>query len=316
MASLLVTGGGGFVGRHVLPALIDGGHQVRALVRDEQRTAGVVARLDVRQQRAMTFAIGDVGDPTSLHRAAAGMDAIVHLVAIPRDRTGGRDLMRVNFDGTRNMLDAARDAGVGRFVHLGALGVTDDPNLHYARSKARAEAAVRESGRTWTILKPSLLWGPGDGFFNILASLVRWSPGVVPIPARQTARFQPLSVDDLARIVARCVDDESTAGRAFELGGPDLWTYREMVVEVARAMGKRRVLVPLPLPLIALVARSAELAHLPFPVASDQLRQMALRNATQIDAVRSAFGFEPRPMSGNLGYLRAPRAQQEAAAAR
>ena len=156
----------------------------------------------------------------------------------------------------------------------------------------------------WTILKPSLLWGERDGFFNILASLVRYSPGVVPVIARQRSKFQPLWIGDLARAVQACLREDTTAGTAIELGGPDFWTYRQMMAEVVHGMAKRRLLVPVPLPLVKGVARTAEFVRLPFPVASDQLRQLANDNATALNSVQRAFGFDPRPMAGNLGYLR------------
>jgi NADH dehydrogenase len=208
-----------------------------------------------------------------------------------------------------------RDVGVRRLLHQSALGVEDDPNLHYASSKAKGEALVAASELEWTIFKPSLLWGERDGFFNVIADLVRLSPGVVPIPAGARSRFQPMWIGDYARIVARAVDDPATVGRVYELGGPDFMTYREMVEEVLRGMRARRAILPMPQPLIRLVARSSELVRLPFPVASDQLRQLSLDNITTLDAVQRQFGFEPRPMTGGLEYLRRKRRDQEPSAA-
>jgi NADH dehydrogenase len=245
----------------------------------------------------------------------AGVDAVVHLVAIPRDRNGGADLTRVNTEGTRAVLTAMSGAGVRRLVHMGALGVVDDPRLHYARSKARAEAAVRDSGLDATILKPSLQFGPGDGFFNIIAGLVRISPGVVPVPGDGTSRFQPIFVRDVAAVVVRSLADPATIGETFELGGPRYWTYHEITEEVLRALGKRRAILPVPLPLIRLVAGGAELVHLPFPVATDQLRQLRLDNIGPLDLIPARFGFEPRPMEGALGYLRHKPGDQFAAGA-
>ena len=129
---------------------------------------------------------------------------------------------------------------------MGAMGVEDVPDLHYASSKAKAEALVRASGLDWTILKPSLQFGEGDGFFNIIAGLVRMSPGIVPVPGDGEARFQPIHVDDVAAIVVRALADPTTVGEAFELGGPRYWTYREITREVLTALGKRRAIVPMP----------------------------------------------------------------------
>jgi NADH dehydrogenase len=315
MATVLVTGANGFVGSHVVPALLEAGHRVVALVRDDDGAAAVVRRLTTAQREAVETRRGDVTRPATLPAALAGTDAVLHLAAIARDWDDGATLRRINTEGTRNMLAAASAAGVRRFVHLGALGVRDDPSLHYASSKAKAMALVRESGLDWTILSPSLLFGPRDGFFNILAGLVRMSPGIMPITGRGDARFQPLAIGDLARAATRALADPATIGREFPLGGPRVWTYREIVEEVLRGMGRRRLLVPVPVAVIRLVAGAGEALHLPFPVATDQLRQLRFDNVGPLDSVRAGFGFEPRPMEGALTHLRLrPRDQEPPAA--
>ncbi|MDA8237859.1 MAG: complex I NDUFA9 subunit family protein [Chloroflexi bacterium] len=311
MSTVLVTGASGFVGSHVLPELLAGGHRVVALVRSERAGATVRRRLPDALAAGLELRTGDVLDPPTLGAALAGVDAVVHLVAIPRDWNGGKDLLRVNLGGTRNVIAAMEAAGVRRLVHLGALGVEDRPELHYATSKARAERAVRESGLDWTILKPSLQFGPGDGFFNIVAGLVRVPLPVVPVPGDGTSRFQPIHVADVALCVRLAVERPATAGAVVELGGPRTWTYREITGEVARALGRRRTVVPMPVPLIRLAAGTAEALHLrAFPVATDQLRQLALDNVGPLDAVHRAFGFVPRGMEGELGYLGVPKRRQ------
>lgn len=313
MATILVTGANGFVGRHTVPALLDGGHRVVAVVRTDQAGELVLRRLSTVQRDGVEIRLGDVSKRESLTPVVRDVDAILHLVAIPRDFDGGQTLRLVNTEGTRNAIDAAQAAGIRRFVHQGAMGVVDDPELHYASSKARAEALVRASGLDWTITKPSLLFGPGDGFFNILAGLVRMSPGVVPITGSGDLRFQPMWIGDLARVFVQVLGDPATVGRTYELGGPAYWTYREIVEEVLRGMGTRRALVPMPVALIRGVAASAEFLHLPFPVATDQLRQLKLDNVGPLDGVREAFGFEPRSMSGGLTHLRQKPREQDPA---
>ena len=314
MATILVTGANGFVGSHTVPALLDAGHRVVGLVRDDERRVAVLRRLSAAQRAGVEIRLGDVTKPDGLPAVIRDVDAVVHLVAIPRDLDGGRSLHQVNTEGTRHVLEAVAAAGIRRFVHQGALGVVDDPELHYASSKAQGEALVAVSGLDWTITKPSLLFGPRDGFFNIIADLVRLSPGVVPITGSGASRFQPLAVEDLARIFVRTLDDPTTIGRTLELGGPAYWTYREIVQEVLRGMGARRVLLPMPVALIRLVAGTAERIHLPFPVATDQLRQLKLDNIGPLDGVPAAFGFEPRSMTGALGYLKHRKRDQEPAA--
>jgi NADH dehydrogenase len=315
LSTVLVTGASGFVGSHVVPELLGDGHRVVGLVHSAASGQLVLERLPPDLRANVELRHGDVDDPASVMAALAGIDAVVHLVAIARDRSGGRDLARINTNGTHNVIEAMRTAGVRRLVHLGALGVVDDPTLHYASSKAKAEALVAASGLDWTILKPSLLWGARDGFFNIVADLVRVSPGIVPVPGNGRSRFQPLAVADLARTVRLSVEDPASIGRAFELGGPRYWTYREITAEVANAMERRRAIVPMPLPLIRAVARACEAIGVPFPVATDQLRQLKLDNIGPLDGVERAFGFAPRDMAGNLGYLGRTKRHQEPDAA-
>src|SRR4029077_19667495 len=137
---------------------------------------------------------------------------VLHLVAIPLDRSGGAELFRVNTGGTRNVVAAASGAGGRRFIHMGALGVVDDPALHYASSKAKAEAHVRDSGLDWTILKPSLQFGEGDGFFNIVAGLVPISAGIRPRAVHGRSRFQPIHSGDVAAVVVRSLAEPETIG--------------------------------------------------------------------------------------------------------
>ena len=312
MSTILVTGADGFVGRRVVSRLLDEGFRVAAFVRDAEAGADLRVRAGVERADAIEVRLGDITAFDTLPPAMADVDAVIHLAAIPRDWRGGADLRLVNTEGTRAVVAAMGAAGVRRLVHMGAMGVEDDPALHYASSKAKGEAIVRDSGLDWTILKPSLQFGPGDGFFNIIAGLVRLSPGLVPVPGRGDSRFQPIHVDDVSRIAVAALTDPTTIGEAFELGGPRIWTYREITEEVLRALGARRVIVPMPVPLIRLVAATAEFLHLPFPVATDQLRQLRLDNVGPLGAIPARFGFEPRDMAGQLGYLRQrPRDQGE-----
>lgn len=316
MSTVLVTGAGGFVGSHMIPALLGAGHGIVALVRDDEGRRQVLARLPEGQHASVDVRLGDVTRPETLPAAMTGVDAVLHLVALPRDWDGGATLRLTNTEGTRNVLRAATDAGVRRFVHLGAMAVVDDPTLHYASSKAKAMALVRESGLDWTILSPSLLFGPRDGFFNILADLVRMSPGIVPVTGKGDARFQPLAIEDLGRATVQVLGDDASIGREYQLGGPRYWTYKEIMQEVLRGMGRKRTLVPMPVVLIRLVAGTMEALRVKsFPVATDQLRQLKFDNIGPLDAVRSELGWEPQPMEGHLTHLQLKLKDQEPASA-
>jgi uncharacterized protein YbjT (DUF2867 family) len=316
VATALVTGASGFLGSHTVPQLLRAGHRVRALVRDEAAAAEVLGMLREAGTGAVEFAFGDVTQARALVEAMAGTDSVVHLVAIARDTTGGRDLERINFGGTANVIDAMRTVQIRRLIYLGNMGIADDPRLKFASSKARAEATVAASDLDWTILKPSIMYGERDGFFNLIAPLVRrlplirFNPGIVPIPGLGRARFQPIWVEDVARVIVASLERPDTVRTSLELGGPRYWTYREIVQEVVRGMGARRLIVPVPVPVIALVAGIYERFGAWFPTSTDQLRQLKLDNTGSLTLIRDTFGFEPRDMAGQLGYLTRPPEQQ------
>jgi uncharacterized protein YbjT (DUF2867 family) len=288
-----VIGATGFVGSHLVPHLVQRGHRVRAVSRDG-------ARLPAWGEAVSAHA-ADVTGGEGLEAALDGAAGVVHLVAIPDERRG-RSLEAVNVGGTKHVLAAAEKAGVRRLVHLSALGVTDDPRLEFLSSKWRGEQAVRSSGLEWVILRPSLLFGEGDGFFTLIrTTLTWWSPGIVAIPGDGTTRFQPLSVDDLALAIERSLVDADRAGSVYELGGPAYLTYREIVDRVMRATGKRRLKLNMPVPLLSAITAVTDRVLRIFPVAHDQIRSLGRPNYTEPDAFYQAFGVQPRPL--DLSYL-------------
>jgi NADH dehydrogenase len=287
-----VVGATGFVGSHLVPHLSATGHEVIAISRTGRRRPEWA---DGVEERAANVVDGD------LHMALAGAEAVVQLAAIPRE-SGGRRFDEVNVLGTLRVVEAAQRIGVRRFIHLSVLGVADDPKLAYLFSKWRGEEAVRESALDWVVLRPSLMFGTGDGFFNLVKTTLRWwSPGIVAIPGKGDARFQPLSVDDLAIAVGKSLTDPDRVRTVYELGGPAYLSYREIVDEVMRVTGMRRLPVGVPIPLIsALTAVTDRLLPI-FPVSHDQIASLQRPNYTELDAFQSAFGIEPRPL--DLSYL-------------
>jgi NADH dehydrogenase len=290
---IAVVGATGFVGSSVVPHLANAGHRVVAISRDGERRPGWPESVEARA--------GDVTAGGRIDAALEGVDAVVHLVAIPRE-SGDRTFDEVNVRGTQRVVDAARAAGVKRFVHLSALGVTDDPKLDYLYSKWRGEQIVRKSPLDWVVLRPSLLFGPGDGFFSLVRTTLKWwSPGIVAIPGDGSARFQPLSVDDLALAVERSVVDAERAGSVYEIGGPAYWSYRQIVDEVMRVTGMKRLRLGMPIPLISALTVVTDRVLPIFPVSHDQISSLQRPNFTDLDAFETAFGVAPRPM--DLSYL-------------
>lgn len=288
-----VIGATGFVGSHLVPHLVSRGHTVRAVSRSGRRRPEWRERVEPM--------VADVETGAGLDAALRGADGVVHLVAIPRERRG-RSFEGVNVRGVEHALTAATRNGVDRLVHVSVLSVTDDPRLHYLSSRLRGETLVRDSGLDWVVLRPSVMFGAGDGFFNLVKiTLTWWSPGVIAIPGDGSWCFQPLSADDLAIAVEASLTDASRTGTVYELGGPEHVTYREIVDRVMRATGRRRLKLNVPVPLIgALTAVTDRLLPF-FPVSHDQIGSMTKEDCTDLDAFERAFGVRPRPM--DLSYL-------------
>ena len=290
---IAVVGATGFVGSHLIPYLVASGHRVIAISRSGRRLPDWT---DEVEARAADITADDLDEPL------AGADGVVHLAAIPRE-TGGRRFDDVNVRGTRRVVQAAERIGVSRFVHLSVLGVADDPKLAYLYSKWRGEQAVRSSELDWIVLRPSLMFGTGDGLFNLVKTTLRWwSPGVVAIPGSGDTRFQPLSADDLAIAVEKSLTDADRSRTVYELGGPAYLSYRDIVDEVMRVTGMRRLRVGVPIPLISALTAVTDRVLPIFPVSHDQIASLQRPNYTELDAFERAFGVEPRPV--DLSYLR------------
>jgi NADH dehydrogenase len=291
--TVAVVGATGFVGTSVVPQLALAGHRVVAISRNGIRRPEWPATVVARS--------ADVVTGRGLDAALESVEVAVQLVAIPR-QTRGRSFEDVNVRGTERVVEAAGRGGVRRIVHLSAMGVAGDPKLAYLSSKWRGEQAVRESGLEWVVLRPSLLFGPGDGFFNLVnLTLKWWSPGIVAIPGKGDARFQPLAVDDLAIAVERSAADPERAGSVYEIGGPEHVTYREIVDEVMAVTGRRRLKLGMPIPLISALTAVTDRVLPIFPVSHDQISSLQRPNFTEIDAFERAFGVRPRRM--DLSYL-------------
>ena len=289
---IAVVGATGFVGSHLVPYLVASGHEVIAISRDGRRLPEWGSAVEARA--------ADVVDG-NLESAFAGAEGVVHLAAIPRE-SRGRRFDEVNVKGTERVVAAAERTGVRRLVHLSVLGVADDPKLAYLNSKRRGEEAVRGSSLEWIVLRPSLMFGTGDGFFNLVKTTLRWwSPGVVVIPGDGSTRFQPLSVDDLAIAVELSLTDADRAGSIYELGGPEWVTYREIVDAVMQATGMRRWKLGMPIPVISALTAVTDRVLPIFPVSHDQIASMSRPNFTELDAFEGAFGVKPRPL--DLSYL-------------
>ena len=217
---VLVTGATGFLGRRVVRELLKRGDQVRCLV----RTPG---KERVFYHRDVEVRYGNVCEPTYLSEAFYDVEAVIHLAGIIRPKNS-ESFEAVHRVGTVNVLSAAKEAGASHFLHVSAIGSANDENYPYFYTKWLAEREVIDSGIPYTIFRPSILYGEGDEFFNVLAGLVRLFP-VVPVIGSGNTRMQPLLVDDLAWCISTTLGREDLRGRTLELGGPERLNYNELV---------------------------------------------------------------------------------------
>ena len=290
---VLVTGATGFVGRRVV-AELQSRHQVRALV----HTAG---RERIFPDRSVEVCYGGISDQSALTEAFYDVDAVVHLVGIIRQGRG-RTFDLVNRRGTAAVVATARAAKVQHFVQMSAIGAGSDQSYPYLLSKWQGEQEVVKSGLAYTILRSSIMFGEGDEFLNALAALVRVFP-VVPVIGSGRNRFQPIAVEDVARCVAVSLERSSLRGRTIDIGGPDQFTYNELVSIVARAMGRRRLHFHVPVWMAYLGAKAAQIVQPRPPITTDQLRMISIRNVAEPGVVEDEFGFTPRRLEGNIDYI-------------
>ena len=276
---ILVTGGTGFVGTHVVNRLLHRGHAVAVLARDPRKARN-------RFNRPVEIAEGSVLDRDQLAAAAAGRDAVVHLVGVINEK-GGQTFDRMHREATENVVAAAKSAGVRRYLHMSAMGSSDDSPSEYGRTKAAGEKAVRASGLDWTIFRPSIIFGQGDGFVSLLAPIVRMNPGFIPVIGPGTTKFQPVAIEDVARVFADALEKPEAIGRAFEVGGPDVLTLNDIYREIAAAVGKPgKPLLHLPLWYGRVLAGGFEwLARRGVfadpPLTRDQLKSLGRDNAAE-----------------------------------
>ena len=292
---VLVTGGTGFVGTYLCRELLDRGHDVTALSR-----SGDGGDLP----DAVTVVQGDVTEPESLVEPTADQDVVVNLVALsPLFKPNGGDRMheRVHLKGTKNVLEAAEDAGVEAIVQMSALGADPEGPTAYIRAKGRAERAVRESSLEWTIVRPSVIFGEGGEFVRFTRALT--TPYLSALPGGGKTRFQPIWIGDLAPMLTDAVEDDAHRGEAYDLGGPETLTLAEIARLVYEAEGKSLSVLPVPMSLTGIGMRLAD--PLPFvPFGVDQYRSLHFDNTTEDNDV-SAFGVADAALTSFAEYLSA-----------
>lgn len=292
-----VLGGTGFVGSRLVARLANAGYRVTVPTRDPQRCRHFRVLPTVRVIHA------DIHAPETLRTILDGADAALNLVGIlnepGRDGAGFR---RAHVELTQTLIGACRTAGVRHLVQISALKAaspdTPDPGTsHYLRSKGEAEALLRASGLNWTILQPSVIFGPGDSFLNRFAGLLRSVPLAFPL-AMPGARFAPVHVDDVVEAIIRVLDQPAAFGHTFQLYGPEVYTLRELVELVAETMGLRRRVIGLPRSISRLQA--AVMDYVPGkPFSTDNYRSLLTDSVGSSDGLQQ-LGISPRSLRPNL----------------
>ncbi len=277
---MLVTvfGGSGFLGRYVARALAQAGHRIRVGVRYPNLANYLLPMGHVGQIQIVRT---NVGDADQVARALRGAKAAVNLVGILYE-SGRQRFQRVHAEGAGMVAEAAKREGLQSLVHVSAIGANAQSESLYARSKAEGESRVRGAFPGATILRPSIVFGPEDDFFNRFAALARLSPVLSLIGGGHT-RFQPVYVCDVAEAVLRCATEPETAGRTYELGGPSIYTFKELMQLVLAETHRRRLLLPIPFSIAML--KASVLGLLPRPMLTrDQVRLLRQDNVVSANA--------------------------------
>jgi uncharacterized protein YbjT (DUF2867 family) len=278
---ILVTGGTGFVGGHVVHALREQDRPVRCLVRDPSRAEKL-------RNWGCELVQGDITDPVALRRATDEIDVVVHLVAI---RQGKREqFQRIMVGGTRDLLKLAKEGGAKRFVHMSALGTSEETKdvVPYFGAKWQQEQDVQASGLPHVIFRPSFVFAPDGGILPTFKKLAKLAP-VTPIIGSGTQRIQPIWVDDVAAYFAKAIDHEPATNRIFELGGPDVVTWNEFWTRLKKVLRIRRPGVHVPVGLMRMNALVTERLPGNIPLTRDLLKMLELGDnvVTSDDAVRT-----------------------------
>jgi len=291
---IFISGGTGFVGGHLCRELLSRGHQLRLLAHGRRGEEG----------GGTEYFAGDVTSAAECAAGAKGCAAVINLVGIIREFPA-RDITfpRLHVEATRNMLAAAKENGISRYLQMSALGSRPGAVSGYHRSKYAAEELVAASGLDYTIFRPSLIFGPEDAFVNMLAGFIR-SFSVVPVIGDGKYRLQPIAADDVARCFALSLEKAETVGQAYSICGPDRLNYLEIVDAVASALGRYFVL-KMKNPLVLMQFVTPLLEKFPFyPVTSDQIT-MLLEESICDGSWQETFGFTPVGFAeGIKRYLR------------
>jgi len=286
---ILITGAAGYIGRHIVVRLVAQGERPRCLVRDIQRATSILPADKVE------LVEGDTTSPASLEAAVQGVDTIVHAAFMTADRkqSAGNSYAKTNVQGTANLIRAAKKAGVKRIIEMSGLGTRPDKPGSYMQGRYMAEKMLKESGLDWTIIQPSVLFGKNAPFIKGLSDLIRTSP-VVPLVGGGKIMFQPIYVEDVVTVIIKVLEEpERTRNKSYTIGGPEYYSYTQIIDALLQAMHKSRIKAPAPTPLVGIGAAVME-AVLPKPLLTKAAMTLfTFDNTTDLNSIQRDFGFTP-----------------------
>jgi uncharacterized protein YbjT (DUF2867 family) len=293
---ILITGGTGFIGRALVRQLFDSGYPVRTLLRPSPRTPRLPKGVPVE------VAVVGLGDVRGLRAALRDVDTVIHLAGTEHQGRNA-NLLTIDIQGTRNLAQAAADAGVGRFIYLSHIGADRASAFPVHKAKGIAEEYVRKSGVPYTIVRSSIVYGPEDHFTTDLADLLRRAPYFFPLPGDGQTRIQPLWVEDLITCLLWAMESTETVDKTYEVGGSEYFTVRQTLEQLLTVMGKRRLLVPLPPPFLRALVVTLETFLPNFPASSFWIDYYAVHRTCPVDNLPRSFGLMPARFTYRLDYL-------------
>ncbi|MGC2696968.1 MAG: complex I NDUFA9 subunit family protein [Candidatus Angelobacter sp.] len=287
---VFLTGATGFVGRNMLRRLLAEGHTLHALVREPQKANALA-------QSGVELIAGDVVEGTGLDQGLQSCNAVIHLVGIIVEK-GKNTFERVHHLGTRNVVKAAKRAGIRRFVQMSAMGVRSNGVAAYQKTKWLGEEEIRQSDIPYCILRPSLIFGEGDGFVTQMMATMRSAPLLRPVPGDGSPKFRPIFIDDVTACFARALTAEAATNQTIKLGGADELSLNEVLAEIASCAGVRKPAVHIPMPLMWAGAMVAQALLKNPPVTMDQLRMLREGSTCDIQPMIRLLGVTPRGFRG------------------
>lgn len=281
---VFLTGATGFVGSHIAARLIADGHRVRALARDRYAAS-------LKLSGAIDLVPGDLITGGGLADGIAGCDAVIHLVGIILEKHGAT-FEKAHVVATRNLLDVAKQMRVKRWIQMSAVGARPDGVSRYQTTKWQAEELVRASGMDFTILRPSIIFGPRDGFVSEMVDVMHDVPFVRPVPGTGQYRFRPIYIDTVVDCFLQALTGNTALGKTIDLVGPEVLTLEQMLREIADCLGIRKPAVKVPMPIMFWNAALLSILPRP-PVTIDQLRMLREGSVANPEPMLAAFNVNP-----------------------